>query len=133
MYSMHVDVVLLRREGLKIPREEVLAEVPLRADLSVTEWPGMRQALLTFASAGASMHGAPRYILDDCRLWRLQGNSFVLVGPEWVGMYWERTQTPQAWWCRLVSEPHEPAGPADARLSHPVGHMPPAAIPGDSR
>lgn len=130
---MLVDVVLLRREGLKIPREEVLAEVPLRADLSVTEWPGLRQALLTFASAGEPMHGSPRYILDDCRLRRLEGNSFVLVGLEWVGMHWERKQAPQAWWCRLVNELHEAAGPADARLSHSVGQMPPAAIPGDSR
>lgn len=115
---MLVDVVLLRHEGLKLPREELLGTAPLRAELSVTVWPGLIQAALGFPWSHEPAHGSTRLTLDDCRLRRLQGDAFILVGWEWVGMHWQRQRAPQAWWCRLVQSPAAMASGTAAAQVH---------------
>lgn len=99
---MLIDMVSLRCDGVKRPRAEVLQTRPLRAELTVENLPGGNIARLTFPWLGEVAPGTNVPTLQDCRLQRLVGDSFVLVGAEYVGMHHERRRVPQAWWCRSV-------------------------------
>lgn len=105
---MLVDVVPLRLRGVRRPRDEVLAAVPLRAELQLTihrpGWhPGQRNAPLL---AGLVEPGQTRWALpplDKARVSKISGPSLLVVGFEEiprgrreVDVFW------QAWWCRLV-------------------------------
>ena len=104
LISMLIDVVMLRRDGEKVPRQQVLSAKPLRAELSVRPMPGGTFAQLNFPWHGALSPGSHVPTLQEPKLSHLRGDSFVLVGLEWVGKHHERRQVPQAWWCQLPRE-----------------------------
>lgn len=97
--SMLVDLVMLRRSGRKRPREDVLADIPLRGDLSICTRHGVLQAaLLPDKRLPDDMP-----VLEECRVTRLCGQSFVLVGFEQVDLRRAgHARYCQAWWCRLA-------------------------------
>ena len=98
---MLVDVVSLRVDGQKRSKDEVLKSSPIRAELRVEALPGNVIAQLFFPTrAPAPGDNVPT--LQDCRLRRVVGIDFILVGAEFVGAHHERHRVPQAWWCRLV-------------------------------
>lgn len=100
---MLVDVILLRCEGQKRPKDEVLGAKPLRAELRVQQSPGGLIAHLLFPWNGPAGPGSNVPTLQDCRLKRMTGDDIVLLGAEWVGMHHVRRRVPQAWWCRIVA------------------------------
>ena len=109
---MLVDVVALRRDGAKLPRDVVLAATPIRGHLRIQTFragphraPDIPaetvQALLT-EDPGATW---PCLLsLAQVRITSLQGLSFVVVGTEQVGHPTLGRRKPQAWWCRAVLE-----------------------------
>lgn len=109
---MLVDVIPLRCEGQKRPKDEILGARPLRAELRVQQSPGGPIAQLLFPWNGPASPGSNVPTLQDCRLQRMTGNDIVLLGAEWVGMHHQRRRVPQAWWCRIVGPATAPAGAA---------------------
>ncbi|TXI25581.1 MAG: hypothetical protein E6Q67_00915 [Roseateles sp.] len=109
---MLVDVIPLRREGEKRPKDEILGDRPLRAELRVQQAPGGLIAQLLFPSRGLASPGDNVPTLQDCRLQRMTGDDIVLLGAEWIGMHHERRRVPQAWWCRIVGPATAPADTA---------------------
>jgi len=102
---MLVNMISLRCDGVKRPKDEVLAASPLRAELRVQRLPGGLCAQLLFPWLGPLSPGTKVPTLQECRIQRLTGDDIVLVGLEAVGMHHERRQVPQAWWCRLAQGP----------------------------
>jgi hypothetical protein len=108
---MLVEMVKLRQMGRKCSREQLRAQVPVRGDLSVY----VRHSLLM--AAVLPELSADVQTLQEPRLTRMRGDSFVVVGYEQADMRSKEgvTRHPQAWWCRL------PGGPAEARSALDLG------------
>lgn len=96
---MLVDVVILWDRGTRLHREEVRSKKPFRAELVVYSHAGDSTAELKFPWFGG--HGSSCPVLLDCRLRKLQGNDFLLVGRERDGVGPQAIEHPQAWWCRV--------------------------------
>ena len=105
---MLVEVRQLRHRGEKLSQEAIAAADPVRGHLSIvrTEPSDVRvsaeaHAHLTTLPKPASPALLPP--LMNCRISRMAGDEFVLVGEQEVregtAVMWFR---PQAWWCRLV-------------------------------
>lgn len=99
---MLVDVIYLRRDGAKLPREDVLAAAPRRAVLRAHRLGSTLTAQLLPVTDELIAPGTHIPALHDARLQRLSGHDLVLIGLEYVGMYHERRQVLQAWWCKLL-------------------------------
>jgi hypothetical protein len=100
---MWVDVVCLRRDGVKLPADAVQASAPLRAQLTMDT-----------VVVGAVADGEPLRRADLAQLWvegdrpvgvlecaqvsRMGGAGLLIVGVEGI----DGTVHPQAWWCRVV-------------------------------
>lgn len=106
---MLVDVVMMRAEGEKRPREELLAAKPLRAELVVHTVGASTYAILTRPWDGPSAPGTHLPQLQQARVRAIKGNALMLHGTEFAGMHHERRQVPQAWWCRVLPESERPA------------------------
>jgi hypothetical protein len=103
---MKVDVVRLRRNGVKLASGEVKAAVPLRAVLSINTLNGVDQH-------GGQVRSTSAQLLDDAgvvvstmahaEVTSMSGDSFIVSGTEvstpsiGSGETW-----PQSWWCRVV-------------------------------
>jgi hypothetical protein len=97
--------------GRKCTREQLHAQAPLRGDLSVY----VRHSILM--AAVLPELSADVLTLEEPRLTRMRGDSFVVVGFEQVDMRSKEgvTRYPQAWWCRL------PGGPQTAKPALNLG------------
>lgn len=113
---MLVDVVLMRRDGVKLPAAVVKSAAPSRGRLVFVTipWRGLHEphnprADTTFArllvdppptSADERLHVLPE--LRDGRFRSWDGDQGVIVGIESSGDFAVSKEYPQAWWCRLV-------------------------------
>ncbi|WP_280154863.1 hypothetical protein [Piscinibacter sp. XHJ-5] len=119
---MLVDVVCLRREGVKLPAEELRSVTPVRAFLTIDT-----------VTLGPPVPQAPRVRKDVARLWqcdlcdeipqpldglecarvsRVGGDALLLVGVERRDGSADEAAHPQAWWCRVVLDAEAPLSQA---------------------
>jgi hypothetical protein len=117
---MLVDVVCLRREGIKLPPEELRAVTPVRAFLTidtVTVGPPVPEARHLRKDMARLWHcdlceeaSRPLDGLECARVSRIGGDALLLVGVESRNGADSEAGHPQAWWCRVVLDPaSEPA------------------------
>lgn len=116
---MLCDVVRLRAEGLKLPRDQVRATPPVRGNLQLgpgrAGWHrGQRDAQLL---AGLVGPGESRWLLpplDAARVRAIKLDNILIFGFEEHDLGRGRVQRhQQAWWCRVVGGAnHESPMPA---------------------
>ena len=120
---MWVDVVCLRRAGVKLSSDELHKAVPLRARLTmntiITPAPvdGDPPRRADVAQLWPAEHGRPVGMLECARVSRVGGAGLLVVGVE------PADGTPghaQAWWCRMLlsaddDSPRETIPGADTR------------------
>jgi hypothetical protein len=110
---MLVDVVPLRRCGIRLPREEVFAARPVRGLLQLSlERPAAyyrdkRNAPLV---AGVVRADEPEWALpplSSARVMKINRRGMLIVGVEEVPTMGRRgvDLVPQAWWVRVVTDP----------------------------
>ena len=104
---MLFDVVLMRRDGRRRLRADVLRQVPMRGDVA-TEDTGARYGLIaTLSAAGAELARIERVTIK-----RVASSSLVLDGVEVV----DGERHVQEWWCRLPAggppAPYDPDPPS---------------------
>jgi len=109
---MLVDLVKLRHDGVKRTREEVRIGRPMRGDLLVYVYRGVRTA---FLHPTEGRHDP--LMLEACLLTRMRGASFIVIGQEVEHYRGEVRRHEQAWWCRLPAQGEEPAIDYSATLS----------------
>ncbi len=108
---MWVDVVCLRRDGVKLPQAALEATPPLRARLTMDtvvmrppdDGEPLRRSDVAQLWAEAD---EPVRVLECAQVSRVGGDGLLVVGVETA----EGTAHPQAWWCRLVLEAQRDAG-----------------------
>jgi hypothetical protein len=102
---MWVDVVFMRREGVKKPKEEIRAAKPYRAQLEIrpSQTPGEPYAILFPPDSRLSGLGFDYQRLNSARVLALRHGSIFVAGiqPDHQGKH------RQAWWCRIVDD-HDP-------------------------
>ncbi|HEX6706698.1 MAG TPA: hypothetical protein VF169_18210 [Albitalea sp.] len=110
---MLVDVVCLRREGVKLQPEEIRAATPVRGYLTidtvnlgppVPEAPCQRKNVARLWSAADS---CPVDGMECARISRVGGDALVLVGVETRPGELEEIGHPQAWYCKVVLDSEE--------------------------
>lgn len=117
---MLVDVVLMRFEGRKYPKESLPGLTKIRGHLHVWSYLEQSKAWEADAPAGgrlqaASLTEGPEFssrtllALDAVRLTRLDASGMVLTGAELLGTPAQGKRCPQAWWIRLVGASEGPA------------------------
>jgi hypothetical protein len=100
---MWVDVVCLRRDGLKLSQDELRAVTPTRAQLT------MDTVVLRVPADGEPARradvaqlwtdaGRPVGVLECARVSRVGGAGLLVVGVDAAN----GASHPQAWWCRVV-------------------------------
>lgn len=110
---MLVDVVLMRRGGVKLPADRIKAADPVRGRLQIhtqpwqESWlPNEPKALTTFAYLYDHLEddplAQPVLKLRDARVNSMKGDAFVVVGKERSGPELREVDEAQAWLCRLV-------------------------------
>ena len=118
--TMLVDVVCLRREGVKLQPDEIRAATPVRGYLTidtvtigppVAEVPCQRKDVARLWSPADS---CPVDGLECARVSRVGGDALVLVGVETRPGELDDLGHPQAWYCRVVLEDDDDAGPTTA-------------------
>lgn len=109
---------MLRREGRRRLRNEVLADMPVRGEVTID---GKGIEGLTATLERPDMRGSPSRRLLTVRLVKMRAGSIVISGieefPDALGGMRHR----QAWWCRL------PSGP----LPRPYDPNPPSPVQRD--
>lgn len=110
---MWVDVVCLRRDGVKLPQDAVDAAAPLRARLTMDtvvmrapeDGEPLRRADVAQLWADG---GKPVGVLECAQVSRVGGDGLLVVGVE--AAEGADHPHPQAWWCRLVLEQERDTG-----------------------
>lgn len=117
---MLVDVVLMRREGVKLPPAALRAATPVRGILRVQTRPNLsvypnQPPTVTTATLTdvAGRHLVPAEQREQ------RGGQFVVVGREAYGSPGAHTTRPQAWWCRVVDVQAATSAPAPAPGARP--------------
>lgn len=101
---MEVLALRLRREGKKLSLDKIHDTPPVRG---VFLFEDTRTRLTNELCRGAwlfkvedhSFNLFPRLVPAEMK--RVRGNSFIVVGTEWIGDRKFYKQWPQAWWCRI--------------------------------
>lgn len=111
---MLVDVLCLRRDGVKLPQEQLLAVAHTRGylRLKAVPWrssyaPNVPMKPTVFASLHpdeACKEPTLLRALREARIERLEGEAFVVIGLDQQGEYMREIDFPQAWACRLVRD-----------------------------
>jgi len=105
---MLVELIQLRREGVKLSRAELKAERPRLVELTMQRMGGEVRATYDCPWA-ATGHGYFPPYLEPAQVVVMRGAAFVIVGLETIGPWGAQRKVPQAWWCRI------PAGGEAAR------------------
>lgn len=104
---MEVEVIRLRREGVRISVDELRRTTPIRGSLTVMSRLGHgNEKVITATLVSDKPWPAVLPVLDHARLTKLRGEQFILIGFEEVDL--RRRQVgvfPQSWWCRIVRDP----------------------------
>jgi len=110
---MLVDVLLMRRDGVKLSAAAMQQAAMVRGHLAMRAVPWrspFRPDLPLMPIVFASLHADTDLLeptllpsLREARIERLEGNAFVVVGIHSSGAYMRETDYPQAWACRLVT------------------------------
>lgn len=106
---MLFDVVLLRKEGRRRLRADVLRDMPIRGDVT-TEDTGARYGLIATLTLAGTLHRR----MERVTITRVATGSLVLAGVEVV----DGMRHQQDWWCRLP-----PGGPP-----RPYDREPPSVV-----
>ena len=108
---MLVDVIRLRREGIKLPRDAVLAAVPVRGRLTIAPskqgYSGGPAKTIYDAHLSAGNDPNESQLLPSlhkARVTRIQGNALFVAGEERVGRFGTPPGYPQGWWCQMVRD-----------------------------
>ncbi|OYV00816.1 MAG: hypothetical protein CFE45_07510 [Burkholderiales bacterium PBB5] len=129
---MLVDLVLMRSEGVKLPRTAILAAVPLRGVLRISTYragpraaPGTPVAQTSVALERLDgVPGAPLACMGQAMVTRLTGDTLIIVGLEAHGHPTLGRLLPQAWWCRMVrtapADVDPVSGPAELAIAGEV-------------
>ena len=105
---MRVEVRQLRHRGEKLSQEAIAATEPVRGHLSVVRTEANEFRAHAETHAHLTEHPVPASTallpaLHHCRMSRMAGDEFVLVGEQELreGRTVMRL-VPQAWWCKLM-------------------------------
>lgn len=105
---MLYDVVLLRLDGRRRLRADVLRQVPMRGDVTAAEGRPMEGLVATLTAAGAVLAR-----MNHTRITRMAGSSLVLAGSATRA---DGISEQQEWWCRQVDggppRPYDPDPPS---------------------
>lgn len=106
---MLVDLVELRRAGVRLPREEARAVRPIRGELMLTvARPGYYQGMKNppLLALLVSLCEKRRHLiepLDHARVTKISGGAMLLVGvQQHIRQIRVYENWPQAWWVRPV-------------------------------
>lgn len=112
--SMLVDVVLLRRQGEKLPKHVIRLATPVRGRLSLATMPWRQiwaphkpyeATTLARLESAAGTDSAPALpTLHSAHVRSLRDDQLVVVGIETAGEAHKELEWPQAWWCRVVKD-----------------------------
>lgn len=117
---MLVDVVPMRHNGVKLPKDVVISTAALRGVLiiQVKGWrspqtPNLPREKVAFAYLKDEAESGPLtpHVLPQLRqavVTRIDGDSMIIAGLESRSIYPFTDEVSQAWWCRLVKEPSPP-------------------------
>lgn len=97
-----VDIVELRAGGRKLPKAQVERADPKRGHLAIRSHQNKDASRIAdgLVTAAVFVVGLRTMGLDQARVTKMDGDSFVIVGLEaGEAMY---QQQAQAWWCRVV-------------------------------
>lgn len=107
---MLVDVVELRRKGLKLPKEVYSSATPIRGKLVLSDarpgrYIGQKKAPLL---AGLVVPGGHQWMLpplDEARVTCIREGSILVIGQQQLARSRDKDELvfDQAWWCRVVS------------------------------
>lgn len=115
-YPVLLDVVMLRREGRRRLKNELLAEMPIRGEVTIG---GRGIDGLTATLERADMPGSPCRKLLTVRLVRMHESHLVISGIEELPDARGGLRHQQAWWCRLPAgaqpRPFDPNPPSAVR------------------
>lgn len=107
---------MLRRDGRRRLKTEVLADMPLRGEVSVRGG-GIHGLIATLERL--DVPGSPARTLYTCRITVLRGPHLVLSGVEEMADHLGGIRQRQAWWCRTPSgprpRPYDPNPPSPVR------------------
>lgn len=107
---------MLRKEGRRRLRAEVLADLPLRGEVTI-EGKGIEG--LTATLERPDMPGSPCRTLLNVRLVKLREAHLLISGVEELPAALGGIRHRQAWWCRVPSGPHpqpiDPNPPSQVR------------------
>ncbi len=105
---MIFDDVIMRCDGRKRLRSDLLQQLPVRGDVSTADT-GARSGLI----ATLTTEGSPHWRLAQCRVTRVARDGLVLSGVEETC---DGLLQRQAWWCRLPGpgkpRPYDPDPPS---------------------
>jgi hypothetical protein len=117
---MLVDVVRLRYEGRRIPREQLDELIPVRGLLWMSKFrPAVDSTTTPFAAALLCPQGLREDgllpVLDWACVRGIKDGELLVSGVEDLGRGPKSVRTfRQSWWCRLVLTPEQPPLPPKA-------------------
>jgi hypothetical protein len=98
---MLVELVELRREGVKLSRDEVRTAKPRLVELAIYRLSGQLRATYSIPWLPAPGHGTWPPVLEPASVVAMRDQAFLVVGLETVGKWGAERKLPQAWWCRV--------------------------------
>lgn len=100
---MHVQVVRLRREGVKLDSEEISRMPPDKGHLRFSAQMGAAHLSPTvYTGSGFIADVIPPMV--SARVKSIDQRGMVIVGSERTGMYAMGPKYPQAWWVRPLGQ-----------------------------
>lgn len=117
-YSMLVDVVELRRDGVRVPRDRITSVRPIRGHLWLTNFrPAADNSTTPLMAALLLNEKSLLPPLDWAEVRSIRDGQLLVVGFQDTGLN-PRNPKPmrQSWWCRLVTADSVAPAAFDAEL-----------------